>query len=280
MTYHSLLAIAILLPVLAGFGCSTGRLEVTTPQGKTVRYPSVITDDGRRRQAVVENWTALLAERKLPPAEAEFEPVTYSIRALPARIAGAIRITEKEVNLSPIEAREALRKFIDRHSILLFGEAGLGDTAHQILSLTAFSEDGKFYRATWRQTNYPYEIENGYGRLQIAISRQGALLQLSSRLIPAVSLPASPEVANRDLIDRMVGRTFGYSDIAGRNQTYRVPSTDAVRVHNPVIYPVQEGDTISIRLAVPVEVGSGMTWTVFIDAVDGRELAVRQNFQT
>lgn len=277
---RNLLLIAILPVVGLSCGCAAGQYDITTPQGKTAKYPSVISDGDKRRQTATTSWAAMLEERNLQPLAPDLEPFTQSIRALPASLAGRIRITEKEGDLTPIQAREALRNFIDRHDILLLGDAGLNETVHKTLSLTAFSVDGNFFRATWVQANYPYEIENGYGILSIAISRQGALLQLSSRLIPTVHLPTEPLVTSRQLTDRMIGRVFTYSNIAGQPQTYKVAAPEDVQVKKPVIYPVQEGSALAIRLAIPVEVGSGMTWTVFIDAIDGRELGVRQNFQS
>lgn len=270
----------ILVPIVLCCGCAAGQYDVTTPQGKTAKYPSVIPDDGKRRQTATMSWAAMLEERKLEPVEPDLEPVTQSIRSLPASLAGRIRVTDKDGELTPIQAREALRNFIDRHYILILGDAGLNEIVHKTLSLTAFSVDGNFYRANWVQSNYPYEIENGYGVLSIAMSRQGALLQLSSRLIPSVYLPTEPVVTSRQLVDRMIGRVFNYSNIAGQPQTYKVGAAEAVHVKKPVIYPVQEGGALAIRLAIPIEVGSGMTWTVFIDAIDGRELGVRQNFQS
>ncbi|MBI1765719.1 MAG: PepSY domain-containing protein [Acidobacteria bacterium] len=62
--------------------------------------------------------------------------------------------------------------------------------------------------------------------------------------------------------------------------SYKVAKPDEVRVKDLVVYPKQSGNRLSLHLAYPVEVGSGMTWTVYVDAVTGEELEVRQNFNT
>ncbi len=270
--------IIVIMTAGAGLGCATGGYEVATLQGKTVKYPSVIADDGKRRQAAIEYWNAFLKERGLPETPADLEPVIGTVRALPAPLAARISITGNQSKLTPLEAREALRNFIDSHAVLFFGENLPGITPHKLLSLTSFSEDGNFYRATFMQRNYPFEIANGYGVMTVALSRQGALLQLSSRLIPSVTLPTAPQIESSRLIERLNGRVFTYSTIAGRSQTWKAESPGTVG--KPVVYPLQQPSGLEIRLAIPVEVGQGMTWTVFFDAVDGREIDVRQNFQS
>jgi hypothetical protein len=76
----------------------------------------------------------------------------------------------------------------------------------------------------------------------------------------------------------MVGRIFSYTNIAGQPMSYKVRDRSEVSIKDLVVYPKQEGNRIRVHLAYPVEVGSGMTWTVYVDAITGQEIEVKQNF--
>jgi hypothetical protein len=60
--------------------------------------------------------------------------------------------------------------------------------------------------------------------------------------------------------------------------SYKVRDRSEVSIKDLVVYPKPEGNRIRIHLAYPVEVGSGMTWTVYVDAITGQEIDVKQNF--
>ena len=81
-------------------------------------------------------------------------------------------------------------------------------------------------------------------------------------------------------MDKQVGREIIYSNIAGQPLTYKVANRAEVSVKNLVVYPKHEGNKIRIHLAFPVEVGSGTTWTVYVDAITGQEIEIKQNFAT
>jgi hypothetical protein len=181
-----------------------------------------------------------------------------------------------------LEAKEALRRFIDRASGALFPNNTNGSAHTSVglkdLSLDSFIDDGNFYRAVYRQANYPFPVSGGYGELRLAVGKNGTLLQLNSRIIPALDLPARAEIAPQSLVDKMVGREFGYTNIAGQPMSYKVASRSEVSVKDLVVYPKQEGNRLTIHLAYPVEAGQGTTWTVYVDAITGQEIDVKQNF--
>jgi hypothetical protein len=76
----------------------------------------------------------------------------------------------------------------------------------------------------------------------------------------------------------MIGREFSYTTIAGQSVTYKIASRSEVSVMDLVVYPKQEGNRITVHLAYPVEAGQGTTWTVYVDAITGQEIDVKQNF--
>ena len=276
--FCAILMVASLLCACAAPGQGT----VNTPGSGLQNYPPVIEDTPQRRQAAFEAWKKLIAEFQLPETRLDLEPVLNTPRALPAEIAGRISIQTKAGAFGELEAKEALRRFIERASGALFpnhtngpaqGSVGLKD-----LSLVSFTDDGNFYRAVYRQANYPFPISGGYGELRLAVGKNGTLLQLNDRIIPALDLPTRAEIAPQSLVDKMVGREFGYTNIAGQPLSYKIASSSEVTVKDLVVYPKQEGNRITIHLAYPVEVGQGTTWTVYVDAITGQEIDVKQNF--
>jgi hypothetical protein len=221
---------------------------------------------------------AFLAEHQLPETKFDAEPVLNTPRALPLSLANRIKLGTKDGPLDELAAKDALRRFIERNAVLLSGGRRESAVGLNDLSLTTFSNDGSMYRAVYQQRNFLYPVVGGFGELMLAMSKTGMLLQWHSRLLPKLDLPATPSVAVDELPDRFAGRTFSYSNIAGQPQTYRVANRNEAVVKDLVVYPRVVGNRLSVHLAYPVEVGRGMKWTVFVDAVTGEELAVRQDF--
>jgi hypothetical protein len=259
-----------------------GQVSVNTPEGRLQNYPPVLEDTPQRRQAAFEAWKKLLAEFQLQEARPDLEPVLNTPRSLPPEMAGRISLQTKAGVFGELEAKEALRRFIERASGALFPNHINGSAQSSVglkdLSLVSFTDDGSFYRAVYRQANYPFPVSGGYGELRLAVGKNGTLLQLNSRIIPAFDLPARAETPGQSLVDKMVGREFGYTNIAGQPMSYKVASRSEVSVKDLVVYPKQEGNRITIHLAYPVEAGQGTTWTVYVDAITGQEIDVRQNF--
>jgi hypothetical protein len=255
-----------------------GQVGVNTPQGKAQNYPPVIEDSTERRQAAEEAWKIFLAEFRLPDAQPDLEPVLNTPRTLPMELAGQIVLHTKAGAFGEMEAKEALRRFLERARGLLVGGSRNSQLSLKDLSLVSFSNDGNFYRATYQQMNYQREIANGYGELRLTVGKNGMLLQMTSRIIPVFDLPAPTGINPNELVDKMIGREFKYANIAGQTLSYKVARASEVSVKDLVVYPKEEGRRITIHLAYSVEVGSGTTWTVYVDAINGQEIAVRQNF--
>jgi len=276
------LSVFLSLVLLAGACAAPGQVDTNTPQSQA-SYPPVIQDSPARQTAVRDAWKQFLAEKGLPDASLELAPITDTPRALPTELAGRINLNTKQGKLGETELKEALRQFVDSSRLLLSGPNGDEKTATlglRDLSLASFTNDGSFYRAVYRQVNYPFPIVEGYGELRLTVGKNGELLQMSSTLLPNVSLPTRAEVKPQELRDKLVGREFTYTTFAGRPQSYRVTSADDIKVGELVIYPKITGNRLEIHLAFPVTAGQGMTWTVYVDAINGTELGAKQNFAT
>jgi len=261
-----------------------GQVGVNTPQSKAQNYPPVIEASPERQQAAQEAWKNFLAEFRLPNAQPDLEPVLNTPRTLPMELAGQIVLHTKAGAFGEMEAKEALRRFIERARGLLVGGAGNNQLSLKDLSLVSFSNDGSFYRAVYQQMNYQRPIANGYGELRLVVGKNGMLLQLNSRIIPVFDLPPpaaiNPNSIPSSIVDKMMGREFKYANIAGQTLSYKVTQRSEVSVKDLVVYPKEEGGRIAIHLAYAVEVGTGTTWTVYVDAINGQEIAVKQNFES
>jgi hypothetical protein len=280
---HTLLFAALIIALSQFCACSApGQVAAPLPGGRLQHYPPVIEDTPQRRQAALEAWKKLIAEFQLPETTPDLEPVLNTPRSLPPALAGRISLQSKTGTFGELETKEALRRFVERASGVLFPNHTNGSSPSSIglkdLSLVSFTNDGNFYRAFYHQANYPFPISGGYGELRLTAGKNGTLLQLNSRIIPAFDLPSRAEIAPQSLVDKMVGREFSYTTIAGQSASYKVASRSEVSVKDLVVYPKHEGNRITIHLAYPIEVGQGTTWTVYVDAITGQEIDVKQNF--
>ena len=201
----------------------------------------------------------LIAEFQLPETRLDLEPVLNTPRALPAEMAGRISIQTKAGAFGELEAKEALRRFIERASGALFpnhtngpaqGSVGLKTSRWSLSRTTAILSRG----LPPGQLPVPH-----LRRLRRFETRRwhGTLLQLNDR--------TRAEIAPQSLVDKMVGREFGYTNMAGQPLSYKIASSSEVSVKDLVVYPKQEGNRITIHLAYPSKSDRGrrglFTWT-------------------
>lgn len=247
-------------------------------------YPPVIEASPARAQAAEDTWNQFLSEYKLSFAAPDLEPILYTPRSLPAGLANQISLQPLDQKASPAldeaQAKEYLRRFIDKYHAVLAGDQRASALSLKDISLITFANEGNLYRAVYRQMNYPYPIGNGYGELRIVLSKAGALLQLSSRLIPAVEFPVRPKLEPATITNKLIGREFTYSNFAGQPLTYKVAQASEINLKELIVFPKVAEQKIKLHLVYPVEVGRGTTWTVYVDAVTGEEVEVKQNFQS
>ncbi|MBO0720069.1 MAG: hypothetical protein J2P41_04565 [Blastocatellia bacterium] len=253
--------------------CTSPRqVTVNTPQGKEMNYPPTYEPAAGRVEEIQGAWRKFLDDAQLPFSPLDLEPVFNTPRSLPAELAGRINLLRnKRDSLGEMEAKEAVRDFLE-------GTFGIFGGNPQELSLISFSSTGNSYNFIYQQANYTFPLASGYGELNVAIDKTGRLLALSSSLVPKLDLPTSPSVNPEEFVDKLMGREFSYTTIAGKVQTYRIAKREEITVEDLIVYPRRQGDKLTIHLAYPVIVGNEMTWTVFIDAINGEELDIHQNF--
>ncbi len=261
--------------------CSTPMSQQKPEQSN---YPPVIEASPARAQAAEDAWNQFLSEYRLAFTSPELEPILYTPRTLPAAVAMQINIKPSDKKTDEVideaQAKEYLRRFIDNHRAVLSGDQRSNALSLKDLSLITFGNEGNLYRAVYQQMNYPFPLENGYGELRIVLSKTGALVQLNSRLIPALEFPSRPRIEAATLPNKFIGRTFTYSNIAGQPLTYKVAQASEIMVKDLVVYPKVNGQKMALHLAYPIEIGRGTTWTIYVDAMTGEELETKQNFQS
>lgn len=261
--------------------CTTpGQVGVKTPQARGNDYPPAFELTAAQQQEAETAWRTLLAEFQLPETKFDAEPGLHTPRALPLALAGRINLSKTGAQLDALAAKEALRRFIERNIGLLSGGGRELSVSLKDLSLLTFSNEGSMYRAVYQQRSFPYPLVNGFGELTLIISKTGTLLQWNSRLLPKLDLPTRTLIEAKGLSDKFIGRTFNYNSFAGQPLSYKASKREDIAVKDLVVYPKQTGTRLTLHLAYPVEVGDGMTWTVYVDAVTGDELEVKQNFAT
>ncbi len=260
------LTIALLL---TGFDVS---LQVPNPAKQL--YPAVIKDSADRRAKAEREWRRMLDAYGVPQTPPDLYPISNTPRSLLGVSGGIMLLGYKpEPGTESFARREAMKAFIDRWRELL----GIDPTT---ISLISADSTGDSERLTYRQANYSYPVAGNFGEMVAVVNRDGRLMQLDDRFIPVVDLPSKPSVQRDLAAKKVVGRTFSYTDIAGREQRTQIGAPTEVSVKRLVILPIEKGDAVEVRLAWEVVAGRSLSWTVYTDAITGEDLRVVQNFQT
>jgi hypothetical protein len=245
-----------------------------TPNTTQKNYPAVIRDSTERRERAEREWRRLLEAYNVQQTPPDLNPISYTPRSLLGVTGGIQLLTVKpEPGSESIALREAVKGFIDRWRELL----GADPSA---VSLVAGNNSDAVQRLTYRQVNYLFPVAGNFGEMVAVVSADGRLMQLDDRFIPVVELPVRPQIEREAAQKTVAGRTFTYSDIAGREQRSQIGGIDEVIVKRAVILPIEKSDLIEVHLAWEVVAGKSLSWTVYIDAINGEELKVVQNFQT
>ena len=259
------------LAVIFAVGCE---LSPKVPNSTKQNYPVVIEDSPTRREKAEREWRRMLDFYKVADTPPDLYPVIYTPRSA-LGVAGGIKIlaAPPEPGTEVMALREAVKRFMDQWRDLIGADP-------LTVSLVAASDAAGAQRLTYRQASYAFPIAGNFGEMTAIISRDGRLMQIDDRFIPIVEIPQRPAIDREEAARRVVGRTFTYSDIAGRSQQVKINNAAEIKVKRVVVAPVEKTDTIEVHLAWEIVAGSSLSWTVYIDAMTGEELKVVQNFQT
>ena len=270
MTPLRLSALIIAATLLAA--CDSAPKVPNTAQKSN--YPIIIRESADSRAKAEREWRRMHDAYSVAQTPPELHPVIYTPRSL-LGVSGGIKLltAPPERGGETVALREAMKRFLDRWRDLLNADPSA-------VSLTGSNGAEANQRLTYRQANYGFPVVGNYGEITAVVSNDGRLLQLDDRFIPPTELPQRPQIAREDAQKRVVGRTFTYTDIAGREQRAQVTNAADVTAKQLVVLPIQRGDNIEVHLAWEVVAGRGLSWTVYVDAITGDELRTVQNFQT
>ena len=267
----SILRSILFLAVIFAVGCE---LSPKVPNSAKQNYPVIIDDSQPRREKAEREWRRMLDFYKVAQTPPDLYPVTYTPRSI-GGAAGSIKLLAgaPEPGTEAMTLREAVKRFIDQWRELIGADP-------LTVSLVAATDAADALRLTYRQASYAFPIAGNFGEMTAIISRDGRLLQIDDRFIPVVEIPQRPAIDREEAARRVVGRTFTYSDIAGRPQQVRVNNPAEIKVKRVVVVPAEKSDTVEVHLAWEIVAGSSLSWTVYLDAMTGEELSAVQNFQT
>jgi hypothetical protein len=259
--------------LMAVLSAASGASPQSQSQGKQ-NYPAIVKDSPDLRAKAEREWRRMLDSYGIPQTPPDLYPITNTPRSLLGVSGGIALLSAKpEPGMEPFARRGAMKSFIDRWRELM----GIDPTA---LSLISAVVSGDTERLTYRQANYAYPVAGNFGEMVAVITLDGKLMQLDDRLVPVVDLPTKPSTDRDIAAKKILGRTFSYTDIAGREQRIPIGAPNEVSVKRLVILPIEKGDSIEVRLAWEIVAGRSISWTVYIDAINGEEIKVVQNFQT
>lgn len=288
-----LLSLLLLSAALAVFsaGCAAGSRDpaVTSPRAGAPPYPVLLASSDERRAGAAANWLALAAGQDLPP-QPELQPVTSTVRALPADVPATLRLPLVELGagagIDPEEAtRESLRRFIA-------GARDLLGVDPEDLSLVETRTEADGSRSVrYLQKPFPYPLRNNFGLVDIRFAPDRRVLSLASTALPDTVRLAAALAALRpslipaaDIPARLAGRSFDYAAPNATPQTFTPAAGDPVDVRELIVFPLRrpaDAAAIEIHLAWEAIVGRGGTnLLVHLDAVTGEVISAVPTAET
>ncbi|HEY0080243.1 MAG TPA: hypothetical protein VGB73_16655 [Pyrinomonadaceae bacterium] len=270
------------------FSCACASLsrppEAGRPRAAGPPYPVILGASEERRDRALAAWTTLADASGIGSgSEPELQPVTATLRALPATTpAASLRLPKvggEGAKQTEEELREALRRFIADAAPLL----GVVPTELSLVERADNADSTR--RARYQQRPFLYPLRAGYGVLEINFTPDLRVTAINSTAIPdterlrralnnvrtQLTLLTAKETALR-----LAGRTVTYRDDAGMEQTLSIPSGEEVSIREMVVYPMRSAadpNSLELHLAWEASVGRANPLMVYIDAVTGDTLA-------
>src|SRR5262245_25216739 len=210
------------------------------PKAAKQNYPAVIRDSGDRRAKAEREWRRMLDAYGVPQTPPDLHPITNTPRSL-LGVSNGIKLFsgKPEPGTEQFAVREAMRTFIDRWRELLAIDPAT-------ISLISAVSSGDTERLTYSQATYAHPIAGNFGEMVAVVSRDGRRLQLDDRFVPVVDLPVKHAIERDIAAKKVVGRTFTYTDIAGRQQRTQIGEPAEVSVKRLAILPIEKGDVVEV----------------------------------
>lgn len=241
-------------------------------------YPVVLTASDERRARSIGAWTAL-SSASVPP-EPELQPVTASLRALPAGSASLPRLPRvggvNGAEPTEEELRESLRRFVVSAAPLL------GASPDDLTLVARTDEPGGARRAVYEQRPFPFPLRGGFGRIEITFAPDLRVTALTSTAIPEAARlrtaleAVRPVLTAADAAQRVAGNAVSVRAPDGPERTLAVNPAEAAPRELVVLPLASPGGPASLALHLAWEVAVGrdaQAALVYVDAVTGATLA-------
>lgn len=275
---------AALATLFAGCAAASRGVDPSKPQ-PGAPYPATLSASEERAKAARDAWARLLADQGLTGHPTpELRPITATLTALPsAPAAASLRLPrvggEDGKEPTEEETREALRRF------LAGAATPLGALPSELSLVSYESAPGGLKRAVYQQNPFEYPLRGGFGRVEITLTADRRVANLSSTAIPdaerlrrALALAPQDRITSEKAAASLAGRTLTFTDAAGNAQMRAVASQGETSARELVVYPLQaerDPTTLELHLAWEIAVGgaAGKPLLVYVDAVTGVQLA-------
>ena len=283
MKHHKVrLAIALLAAVLTVSSC--GALQppsATGPRGNQSLYPVLLTEDGRRREAIAVALNRLAqVSGNSSNAAAELQPVTATILSLPPGASSSLYLPKVGATtvMNEEETRESLRRFIREWQELIGS-----DPAKLSLVDRVDQPDGSKL-ATYEQRAFRYPLRGNYGKLQIHFATDRRILSFTSSCIPDAEriqtlLPgfSSVRLRSKEAAQTLRDKGLVYTDSKGNKVNSKLPAASEINSHGLVIYVLpakNPPEALEFHLAWETELSNAPVKIAYIDALSGEIIAV------
>jgi heat shock protein HslJ len=129
------------------------------------------------------------------------------------------------------------------------------------------------------QSHNGLPVEGDRSSLTVFAHANG-ISRIDGHWFPKITIPLQPKISESSAKNKLNGRIFTHSDVAGNPKNYRVEQKDLDNAAHTVVFVKKSSQGLEFRLAWKIPVGQEFFWTAYIDALTGEELKVVQMFQT
>jgi hypothetical protein len=275
-------SLCLLLASLFLSACAaTTSPDPNSPRTNEPPYPVLMTETPERREAALSAWTRFAREQGMTnPPLPEFQRVTATISSLPPNISAPLYLP-KVGDSNPMteeDTRESLRRYIASAGNLV------GARPHQLSLIQRIDAADGTKKAIYEQRPFRYPLRGGYGKLEITFAPDRRILQIHSTSIPEVEqlqragAGTRPRSTSDQLPEKVVGRSFTFTDESGAQQTFALAQDEKLTVRELVIYPIARATqpaTLEFHLAWEIKVDrAGSSLNIYLDAVTEEIIAV------
>lgn len=271
--------IVVALFALAWASCST--LQPPDPNGPrstAPAYPVVLVDEATKQEDVLIAWRQLATRYgESDQAEVSLDPLTATIRSIPANLKTPILLPKVGAEPTPTEEeiRESLRRFIDEWRALIGAEPG-------DLSLVERTDEASGIKlARYEQRPFRYPLRGGYGKLLIRFNSQRQLVEISSTCVrnadryQSALSTITPKISADEAVAHIRSKPVNRTDTNGAVQSFTLSANETAEVTQLVVYALPSADrnTLELHIAWEIAAPNAPAKKIYLDAVSDQIIA-------